>query len=182
MSEEIIVRHCAPTLAGVKIANMFAYNYSNREHLFRKIAMRNKLLNEKGVYFEVLKAENHKALILVYRKKWLQEILEQRAVQIFLRQYGYESFLITDCLEVLKQHLQLKSFPHEIGVFLGYPLQDIKDFIKYEGKNSKCVGCWKVYRNIEEAQKTFELFKKCTQVYGKKLIQGFEITQLTVVS
>lgn len=37
------------------------------------------------------------------------------------------------------------DFPHEIGVFLGYPLGDVVGFIENRGKNFTCCGCWKSY-------------------------------------
>ena len=35
MSEELLVRHCAPTLAGLKTANLFACRFSDGDALRR---------------------------------------------------------------------------------------------------------------------------------------------------
>lgn len=181
MSTELIVHHCAPTLAGLKIGNLFSCKYECIHDLSHKVSEKNKLLNDKGVYFVALKAQNGVALILAYRKKLLQNILNQKEVQKFLFQYGYEEYTISSCIAVLMNHLLDNDFPHEIGIFLGYPLEDIKEFIRQKGKNSKFVGYWKVYGDVHEAQKVFAKFKKCTGIYCEKLLQGFEITRLTVV-
>ena len=38
MPEELIVEHCAPTLAGVKTGNLFNCGYSCKEQLMKQIA------------------------------------------------------------------------------------------------------------------------------------------------
>ena len=80
----------------------------------------------------------------------------------------------------LKKRLAEDDFPHEIGVFLGYPLGDVVGFIENRGLNCKCVGCWKVYCNEHEAVKTFERYKKCTGVYRRLYDYGRTVLQLTV--
>lgn len=69
MSAEIIVRHCAPTLAGLKTGSLFGYRYDDEKTLIKAVRDNNRMLNQKGVYFVILKAENGRALIYVYRKK-----------------------------------------------------------------------------------------------------------------
>ena len=41
---------------------------------------------------------------------------------------------------------------------LGYPAEDVQGFIENETKECKCVGCWNVYGDVEQAQKKFELY------------------------
>ena len=73
-------------------------------------------------------------------------------LRTFIKKYGYESTDPAYALERLRSRLaQREDFPHEIGLFLGYPLGDVIGFIKNAGQNCKCVGCWKVYCNECEA-------------------------------
>ena len=74
------------------------------------------------------------------------------------------------------------AFPHEIGLFLGYPLGDVMGFIENAGRNSKCSGCWKVYCNECEAIKLFARFDKCREVYKRLFKQGKSLLQLTVAA
>lgn len=46
--------------------------------------------------------------------------------------------------ELIRRVRHEEDFPHEIGLFLGYPSEDVSGFIKHGAKNSKCVGTWKV--------------------------------------
>ena len=75
-----------------------------------------------------------------------------------------------------------QPFPHEMGVFLGYPLGDVIGFIKNAGQNCKCVGCWKVYCNECEAERTFARYKKCSEIYRRLWNQGRTVMQLTVAA
>ena len=93
---------------------------------------------------------------------------------------GYTSFQLKDVLNTLRIHLSKEDFPHEIGIFLGYPLEDVIGFIENKGKNPKCSGCWKVYCNPQEAEKMFCKIKKCTAVYTDLWKQGRSVCQLTV--
>jgi hypothetical protein len=64
------------------------------------------------------------------------------------------------------------DFPHEIGIFLNYPLEDVKGFITSPNSGVKCVGYWKVYEDEEAKKKTFELYDKCTGNIVNKLLGG----------
>ena len=51
MSEEQVVRNCAPTLAGLKTGNLFACPYENREDLLDFLRSLNRRLGKKGANF-----------------------------------------------------------------------------------------------------------------------------------
>ena len=48
MSDDYLVRNCAPTLAGLKTGNMFSCPYESREDLLNAIRQLNKRLSAKG--------------------------------------------------------------------------------------------------------------------------------------
>ena len=73
-----------------------------------------------------------------------------------------------------------QSCPHEVGLFLGYPLADVVGFIENEGKNCKCAGCWKVYGNEAAARRRFAQFKACRYIYAYQFQNGRTLSQLTV--
>ena len=53
-----------------------------------------------------------------------------------------------------REHMEgCKTFPHEIGLLLGYPAEDVKGFIENQGRRSLYSGYWKVYSNLEECQR-----------------------------
>ncbi|MCR5232196.1 MAG: DUF3793 family protein, partial [Acholeplasmatales bacterium] len=80
---------------------------------------------------------------------------------------------IDNMLNDLKERLKDNEFPHEIGVFLGYDLDDIKSFIKGE----KCiyVGYWKVYSKLNEKLEIFDKYTKCKECVINLINKGFPI-------
>ena len=90
MLEAEIIAHCAPTLAGIKTANMFTYTPMNRNKLSMEIEEENRKLNCRGVFVEVLRTSEYKALVYVYRKKKLEQDLQCEGACALLKDCGYE--------------------------------------------------------------------------------------------
>ncbi|BEI61061.1 DUF3793 family protein [Blautia luti] len=183
MLEKSVIEHCSPTLASIKTGNLFTYKYESEEKLWKSVDGFNECVKEKGVSLTVLRKSESKALIYVCRSSSLEKDLKKPGVANFMKKYGYESTDPSYALERLRSRLaQREDFPHEIGLFLGYPLGDVIGFVKNAGQNCKCVGCWKVYCNECEAVKAFAKFKKCTSVYVRLWSQGRSVRQLTVAA
>ena len=179
MSEELLVRNCAPTLAGLKTGNLFTCPYETKESLLESLRQLNKRLGPKGIRALPLRFSQEKALIYLYRPAKLEADLSQELSAALLSRCGYGCCDANRCLTQLARKLrQTGDFPHEIGLFLSYPPEDVLGFM--ERKPCKCVGCWKVYENEEAARKTFALYKKCTRVYCRQLANGTDIERLTV--
>jgi hypothetical protein len=183
MLEKYLVEHCAPTLASLKTANLFNLPYTGEEELEQDLSAWNRCFAGKGVSLAILKKENGRALVYVYRKEALQRDLDRPGAAGLLSRCGYRSTEAGQALETLRERLgQSAEFPHEIGLFLGYPLGDVLGFIRHGGRDCKCVGCWKVYCDECEAVKTFARFKKCTEVYTRLWKAGRSVWQLTVAA
>lgn len=181
--ESGLVEHCAPTLAGIKSAGLFNYFYKSKQDVLNQLDDVNEILNEKGVYINVLLWRDKSALIYAYRPGMLGAQLQLPGVINLLKMYGYESSNVDFCLDKLKSRLSSYScFPHEIGIFLGYPLEDVVGFIENDGKNCEMCGMWKVYCNKEEKEKLFCKFNKCRDVYLKVFETGRKLSQMTVCS
>ena len=180
--DKYLVEHCSPTLASLKTANMFSCKYEDNRALENAINTWNELFRNKGVELIVLKKENGFALIYVCRRTMLASDLNKDGVKEFLKAFGYRSTDTKYAIRKLKSRLKAQQdFPHEIGIFLSYPLGDVKGFIEQGSENCLCTGCWKVYCNECEAIKTFNKFKKCREVYSRLYTNGSrDILQLTV--
>ena len=154
MLEEYLIGNCSPTLASLKTANLFSMPYTSEEELTEQIAFWNAQMKEKGLSVILLRKRAATALIYVCRKARLQENILKPGVLHFLKRYGYRSTDADEAIAHLKErlcNLEGEGFPHEIGIFLDYPLGDVIGFIENAGRNFKCSGCWKVYCNECEA-------------------------------
>lgn len=120
-------------------------------------------------------------LIYVYRPNALECDLADRRSRGLLLRYGYTPGDTNRCIVHLIRRLQSDGeFPHEIGLFLSYPPEDVLGFILNRACNHKCIGCWKVYGDEQTAQKIFWKYKKCSKIYSLQWEQGKSIEQLTV--
>lgn len=181
MSDILLVRHCSPTLAGIKPGSMFSCTYETEDELRSEIRRINKMLVPKGIYAMVLRSRQGRALIYVFRPKALEPLFRDRTAVSLLSRRGYGEMRLAPCICQLKKRVQEnEEFPHEIGLFLGYPPEDVCGFIENKACNQKCVGCWKVYGDADAAQKTFRKYKICTEIYCSQWEQGTSIERLAV--
>jgi len=181
--EKHLILHCSPTLAGIKTASLFSYTFLSEKALACSLRSVNETLVPRGIRAEVLRIQENNALIFVYRESLLSAALCKNEVDKFLAGYGYSGNSVRQHITRLKSRLaSCCAFPHEIGVFLGYPLPDVIGFIENNGRNSKCAGCWKVYCDEYEAVRLFAKFQKCKSVYTRMFLQGRPIERLIVAA
>ncbi len=183
MLEKYLIRCCSPTLASIKTGNLFNYPLKSGDDFDGQVARWSELLEPKGVSLAVLRRSGQSALVYVYRRSRLEAALRRRGIAEFLETYGYGGCRAEPAVAHLRERIaQSECFPHEIGVFLGYPLEDVREFIRNSGRNCKCCGCWKVYCNEDEAVKTFAMFEKCSSAYDVLWRKGKSVVQLTVAA
>ena len=161
--------HSSPAICGIKASNLI--NIKINDTLYEEIEeLNNKYPN---LCFYVLKNDGNNALILIYRRKVLEKKLFENDNKSFLNSIGYNTESVDSMLNSLKERISSDNFPHEIGVFLGYDLSDIKSYI--EGKSCLYVGYWKVYSNVEKKKELFEKYTKCKNIVIKMIDKGFPI-------
>lgn len=181
MSEEMLVKHCSPTLAGMKTGSMFVCRYDSVNEMRNSVRQWNRTLASKGLRVLPLRFNEELALIYIYRPTKLKQDLTDETACHILRERGYITETPERCIvRLVKRMAEYEVFPHEIGLFLGYPPEDVCGFIENKACNCKCCGCWKVYSDAETAQKTFAKYKKCTEVYCSQYANGKSIERLTV--
>ena len=181
MPEQLLIDQCSPTLAGLKTGNMFPVSIEAGQDICDELRRLNRLLREKGIRVVILRRTDKKALLYLYRPDYLERDLGRPEARQILEEKGYCCGSSGSCLAQLIRHMtEDADFPHEIGLFLGYPPEDVRCFMEDTRRGVKCTGCWKAYNNEEEARKTFTKFRKCTDVYRRELSRGRSLLQLTV--
>ena len=180
--EEMLVELCAPTLCGIKPGNLFRYCPANKNRARAGLAYWNGILSSLGLSVRILKecSNTGALLVFVFRIGWLERILQEKEVKEFLQSEGYNvNSGVDGILGQLSERLCLeKEFPHEIGVFLGYPLTDVLGFIRNRGENYTCCGYWKSYGDPAIARRRFRLYRVCTDICRKKYRRGISVVRL----
>lgn len=187
MLEKYLIEWCSSTLSSLKTASLFNWFYTwdglTREDVYKNVKDMNTIFEEKGISIEILRENEKSALIYVYRIKRLQKDLEQEKTWKLLKKCGYTCCDVKYSIAHLKERLRnLNDFPHEIGLFLDYPVEDVIGFIENKGDNFKCCGYWKVYGDESAAVKQFARYDKCRLIYTKLWNAGRSILKLTVAA
>ena len=174
----LLAIHCAPILSGSKAANIMTVTV----HEFDRIGY---LLQGTEIRYRFLKTKGDKGIL--YLEKRLRQYLEQEEIQEFLSEYGYDEVNIAKMLNLLSKRIQMYNdqdavFPHEIGVFLEYPLGDVKGFLANEGKNFMYSGYWKVYQDLQGAVRRFTQYDMERELTIQALMQGKTIREIVLAA
>ena len=180
MSDDMLIRHCAPTLAGLKTGNLFSCFFDDKAALIQDIRKINKTLRPKGICLLPLLFSDGRALLYLYRPDSLRKDLADEEVFQILKRFGYKGNTLGQCLRNLIDRLKNNAdFPHEIGLFLSYPPEDVKGFID-DKDHFKFSGLWKVYGDEKKARTLFDQYKKCTEYYCGAYRSGVSLERLAV--
>lgn len=210
--EAAVIRHCSPTLAGVKpgclfnVPGVFAADLNEEpaiqfeqwqqakvlsQKLDRLVAKTNKKLAKTGVNVRVIAHRHCGALVYVWRPEQLSQTLKSTNVATRLTEWGYTNAAenleasitqLGNRLEMCQHKTNAASFPHEVGFFLGYPYKDVMGFIEHNGQDYLACGCWKVYTEPERAEACFALYKRCTKVCVQMFMHGSEIDEIAATT
>lgn len=181
MPDSIIVENCSPTLAGIKTGNIFTVDRSLITDIKKELCELNKCFTQKGLRVIPLRVSEKNVLLYVYRPDRLREDLSCKEARCILLENGYSCNSIEkDIVHLIHQIHNSKSFPHEIGLFLGYPPEDVAGFMYKGADRAKCVGAWKVYGDEYVARQKFDMFKRCTRAYCSAFKVHHDLEKLIV--
>lgn len=167
---------CSLVLSGIKPSNLLIYN----NHCEGCIS--EELRNTGAEHMKLYTGKNDSVSIIFNREKLEKSLLDEENRE-FIKQYGYEDFSVNSVIEKLSgRYTEFKEgkaeFPHEMGIVLGYPLEDVSGFIENNGKNYLYSGYWKVYKNAEEKIQLFKIYKDIKKYFVEQIENGKQIHQI----
>ncbi|MCD8149695.1 MAG: DUF3793 family protein [Clostridiales bacterium] len=171
-----VVLQSAPVLKNVRMSCMFTIPSGSSK------AVCSSLYNT-GVRIYCLCRGRGREVLLLYREEWLEGYLKHEEVAAFLRCSGYQAGSLRQQLQRLGERIagfynKTQEFPHEMGLFLGYPLEDVRGFIEYRGEQCKCTGYWKVYSNEERARRMFRVFDEAKVCAMEEFFSGKNLREI----
>ncbi len=157
----------AEILAGSKPANLA--NLTNRPHpcgqnLYRLWQRHgDALLACSGLAARILVDRGSSLLLMLYDPTLLAKRLSLPASKAMLRRAGYD---VTGGTATLLDQLEQRchnqaGFPHEIGIFIGYPLKDVAAFLGWVKLPFTAQGPWKIYGRAEKSLALAEEHRRC---------------------
>lgn len=171
--ESKLALQCAPVIVGIKMSNILTVT-SEEE------AMLESILRETGITHYPLLRYEVKSVCLLYRRVELESYLQETLVQQFFLSNGYEDLSLAGIFKIVKQRYETyminkEDFPHEMGLLLGYPLEDVQGFIRNKGKNYLYTSYWKVYTDVEEKKQLFQAYENAKEGLLLLVANGYEI-------
>ena len=167
---------CAPVISGIKISNLLTIPAQS----LRELSV---VLKKTELSFRILYPGRERLVILIFREAKLREYLAREEVMAFIYKCGYETSNISKIFPVFvkryMRYMELKQdFPHELGLFLGYPIEDVEGFIKENGKNYLYSGYWKVYKDTELKIRLFKDYERVQAEIVRLLYEGLDIMDI----
>ncbi|MSC84843.1 DUF3793 family protein [Eubacterium sp. am_0171] len=171
-----IVLQCAPFLKGKKVSCGITMEDSMYDELYN-------ILGGSGISYRRLSAAEGRCLVLFYRDKELSEYLNRVGIRSFIREFGYIEMGLDEMLERLSCRTALFSreeigYPHEIGIFFGYPVEDVQGFIRNAGREYLFLGYWKVYSNPMAAKMIFKEYDQAKVCAVNEFLTGKSIKDI----
>jgi hypothetical protein len=107
---------------------------------------------------------------------------KKEVAQVLLR-LGYKDLSINEVITAFQKRYEAymqhdSCFPHEIGLLLGYPIEDVEGFIANKGKNYLYAGYWKVYENVEEKKLLFEAYESAKDGVLLLVANGYKMKSI----
>lgn len=167
---------CAPLIAGLKVSNLFIISVEEMNRF-------EQALKQSDISWYILAKEQHKVTLLLFRMKNFSRYLTQNKVVESLKQFRYEDMSISEILTEFRLRYQRcifdgGEFPHEMGILLGYPVEDVRGFIQYEGKKYLHSGYWKVYDRLPEKLRLFQRYDFAMESLIQFLYYGLNIVDI----
>lgn len=166
-----IMWSAAPTLAKEKVSSLITFN-DNRNLQNTWEVYKEQICEKLNVGCFELKKSEKSTIVLFFNEEELHKVLKDERNLEFLKRFGYyKEMTLRENLQFLKKRFE-NCCPHEMGIFLGYPIDDVTFFIDCPNKQCKMTGYWKVYHNIEEAKCTFNKFDRIKSNVIRLMING----------
>lgn len=174
----MLALNCGPILKGSKAACIITIKPN-------ELSLISDMLADTGLSYRLIRTGRKDLILYLYRENQLHKYISQTNVIEFLKKYGYCKTSIEEMIDMLSDRILLYGdgqieFPHEIGIFLGYPIGDVKGFIENEGKNYIYSGYWKVYENAAEAIRLFSQYDMEREMAVREVIGGYTIREVAV--
>ena len=162
----ILAHQCIPTLLKIKPASLLLIDKGLFPDLQEFYSLLMKYLALYSCSYIPFQETDRRLYLFLYREDLLYLSITMRPRQHFLESYGYSirREQMASVLSLLGRRYRnywiTGEFPHEIGLFLGYPLTDVEGFIRNHGRNYLLCGMWKVYSRVQVAETAFLSFHR----------------------
>lgn len=167
------------TIMGIKESNLLIFHEHN-DMLAQWDEKKYKLCSRYHIDHVELYRDKRLLKVLIYKKELMENLMCTKSARDFLVELGYEAETsLESAFEFLKKRFK-KKCPHEIGLFLGYPVDDVKNFISRPEKKCLYTGYWRVYGNLNASKKKMREFDDAKMFIMQQILKGIPPSQLSI--
>lgn len=154
----------APVVGGLKPSSTITLKKDSKEY-FVWNNYKETFLNKIGLKHILLREDDKAIILLIYSEKNLEKFINNKETKEFLLKLEYNlQDNLGSILDKLIQRYNRFHCPHELGVFLGIPLEDVIDFMECTSKKCLLCGYWKVFNNSENALEIFNNYNRSKEL------------------
>ena len=171
--ETFLVFNLSLVIAGIKPAVTITIKKNNQKLYSSWNDFGIDFINSTNLKFIELRESNESIIIMIYDEFILEKELNKKSHNQFLLNMGYpQNGCINDYINTLKSRYEKYHCPHELGLFLGIPFKDVKDFMECTTKKCLLCGYWKVYNDSKKAKIIFTKYDKVKEYTMKNMLEG----------
>lgn len=163
----------APVVGGLKPSSTITLKKDSKEY-FVWNNYKEVFLNKINLKHTLLREDDKAIILLIYSEEKLENFINNKETKEFLLKLGYDlQDNLDNILDKLVQRYNKFHCPHELGVFLGIPLEDVIDFMECTTKKCLLCGYWKVFNNSDNALEIFNNYNK-----SKEIVLDYVISEI----
>jgi hypothetical protein len=174
-----LMMESSEVLGGVKPANLVSLVNRTRpcgRNLYQLWQSHHNELSNRldNIRFKVLQTRERALLLFCYNPHHLESHMSHAGIRVLLKKAGYDTTLSSESLltELCCRFESSGVFPHEIGLFIGYPAKDVAAFMGLVTLPFACQGPWKIYGNPVRSLGLADQYRCCRQRMAAILATG----------
>lgn len=174
--ETKLILQCSPFITGLRPSSLLIISLEEYDVLI-------KILRKTKISYRMLLKNKDRTVVFLYDDERLEQYLSVESSEKLLMDMGYTDSEVSKVIAEFEKRYKnyyegVQDFPHEMGIMLGYPIEDVEGFIRNKGRNFLYSGYWKVYENIEEKKHLFKKFEKARDNLMVLLASGIGVSDI----
>ncbi|MCC8167612.1 MAG: DUF3793 family protein [Planctomycetes bacterium] len=177
--DNFVIYHAAPTIRGLKPSTLACPNRTDPGLAEAFPVTARRLSRHFGLSLLPLRNRSGGLMVFAYNRGLLSRVLAEPASRTLLRGAGFsDPGRLDSVLAELRGRFDGEAFPHEIGVLLGYPADDVARFIHDGGKGATITGDWRAYGDEVTARRAFERNRAARALAANLILSGSSLPEM----
>lgn len=151
-----LLRKLGPILYQAKPAELLSFPAYDKKSALKIDIIERCFRSCNKIAYRIIDYKKSSKKVFFYNKEKLNNLLKQKKQLFFLIKLGYPNkYDMKDYIDFLIEKIANGEIPPELGVFLGYPLKDVRGFMGFPGFKLTKINGWRVYGNPELSDKIY---------------------------